>query len=1022
MTRTLKPLLYLVLGAFAMKGLAEPAKEKVSVLVCTEWQDANGRCSSVTHALNRFVPMRAMVSDRFRIFETDSYGLAKEDLSRYDVIVLWDFPRALTKEGGAPEEGTRTILSADQERDLLDFVEKGGGLILEGGANTILSEKSPQGGNPQFGLTFFHGFKNAILDQILPGQLEGKDSLKIRDGAAALPGFEDFGSPAQKPTVIGWGKGAGRVGLVCWEGRDNAGKPLAGKIALKGGLRRLGAAWSQEPVLWDRLLRWASASKEPTSGPDSEKLLASHYEDLVSTPKTLPPIEWTAGEYPYMIWVMSMSDPLTFKYFKDLGFNRVSMHTADWVEKNGIPALKSSAANGLWYYPNIDAILFDKVQNTYFKNKEWKKGDPEETMWSVPLDDWNGKFQDGSPARRYGLWGSPFSPLMVETSKKDLQETVGKYLSLADKKDVPYLKGYLMDDEQTWYLPTGYGYAGGKPGLIADYSKFANDYFKKQTGKDAPLPVYREPGYVAPAGDLWLKWVELIRMRGFVPFCQEMCKAIKEKQPGALTGYFGGGFWGEGDIIIDEYYHQMWKEDILKTMSTTDLGFARQNDLLGEKTQYWAEIFCTKSPGCFGGNKGSAIDAEQLRLTAGLAFSRGLKGLIIWETPYLWEMQQPGAETLDKEVQKIGVFLQRYGPMLQLLKREIPPVWYLGGWLHCNSFDQYRWLTPEIGKSPDPSFPWRQFQIDDIAFPALIRAQVQAASVTEQQLMSDELMKRKAVVLPSLQYCRQEVVDNLKKFMAQGGLVFTDQSSPVKIDGATVLPCRFDAWYGDVNDGKRLGGRGLNNTSSDDVSNARRECRIRDLIPTIQKEISSKIVPEITVKHNEADFWDGFASTMTNGDCKYVFVFNNDVKFGRVMNVQMKTNPGTLYDLLDAKLVEVAAKPGTFSFKSQLDAGGWKIYLAAPKPLAAFEVEGFAIAGGTLQAKGKLKDADGNLFKAAVPVRIQITGAERTHTLYRSTNEGEGTFNIPLGDYFGKISRVEFTELLTGKSITKDNK
>jgi hypothetical protein len=302
-----------------------------------------------------------------------------------------------------------------------------------------------------------------------------------------------------------------------------------------------------------------------------------------------------------------------------MGFNMVSMHTGDWVEKNGIPGLASSAANGLWYYPNIDAILFEKIPNTYFKNKAWKKGDPEDTMWTVSPDEWNGKFQDGSPAIRYGYWASPFAPLMVEKSKEDLQETVEKYLSLADKKDLPYLKGYLLDDEQTWYLPTGYGYVGGKPGLIADYSKFGNDYFKKQTGKDAPLPVYREPGYVAPAGDLWLKWVDEVRIRGFVPYCEAMCKAIREKQPGAMVGYFAGGYWGGADLIIDEFYHQMWKEDILKTMSTTDMGFARRNDLLGEKTKYWAEIFCTKSPGCFGGNKGSAIDAERFRRNANFA-------------------------------------------------------------------------------------------------------------------------------------------------------------------------------------------------------------------------------------------------------------------------------------------------------------------------------------------------------------------------------------------------------------------
>jgi hypothetical protein len=764
------------------------------------------------------------------------------------------------------------------------------------------------------------------------------------------------------------------------------------------------------------VLRWAA--RLPAGG--SETGLAASYREAVRPASKLPPPAWVDGGYPYMIWVMNMTDPLTFKYFRDLGFNRLSMHTGDWVESNGIPGLRSAAANGLWYYPNIDAILFDKLTSHHFQRKGWKNGNPPEERWDVDPELWNGKFQDGSPAIRYNYWASPFSPTVVEFSKADLQGTVGKYLELADKKDLPYLKGWLLDDEQTWYLPTGYGYAGGKPGLIADYSRFANEYFKKKTGMEAPLPVYREPGYVAPANDPWLKWVEEVRIRGFVPYCRAMGEAIREKHPGATVGYFAGGYWGESDLIIDEFYHQMWKEDILKTISTTDLGFARREDLRGDKTQYWAEIFCTKSPGCFGGNKGTAIDPEQLRLTAGLAFGRGLRGLIIWETPYLWEMQQPGRDPLEGEVRSIGTFLKKYGPMLLALRREIPPVWYLGGWLHPNSFDHYRWLTPEIGKSPDPFFPWRSFQIDDIAFPALVRAQVPVGAVTERQLMSDELFQRKAVVLPSLQYCRQEVLDNLAKFIAGGGVVFTDESGAVKVPGATVLPCRFDGWYEDVRAGKRLTGRPVNNTSSDDVSNAGRESRIRDLIPILEKEVAAKVPSDVSVRHNESGFWDGFASNMVNGDARYIFVYNNDVKFGRVMDVGLKFAPGTLYDLLAGREVAVIEKAGAYSFKSQLDAGGWKIYLSVPKPLAGLRMESCKVSDGKLTARLQLADGDGQILKAAIPVAIVISGSDRSETLYRTTDEGVAEIEIPLGDYFGKISKVSFTEMLTGRSAMAD--
>ncbi len=1020
------PLRFFVAVAALVAGcvlVPAPASAEPNVLVCTEWQDANGRIISQAHALNRFAPMRAMVGDGFNVFETDSYRLAEERgrLGRYDVIVLWDFPRALSKDGGAPEEGTREIVDAALAKELADFVEAGGGLVIEGGANTVLAEKAPQGGSKQFGFTFFHGYANSPLDALLPAQIEGKDALKIRDGAQALPGFEDLvaANSAEKPVVVGWSKGKGRVAVVSWEQRDKAGKPVPGRIALDGGLRRCGSAWNQEPALWARLLRWASGA-DISKPAGREGLLPAAYDALVGPPDKLPPMEWTADEYPYMIWVMNMSDPLTFKYFRELGFNRLSMHTGDWVEKNGIPGLRSAAANGLWYYPNIDAILFDKLATHYFQRKGWKNGSPAEERWEVDPELWNGKFQDGSPAIRYNYWATPFSPLVVERSKEDLQATVGKYLDLADKKDLPYLKGYLLDDEQTWYLPTGYGYAGGKPGLIADYSRFANDYFKKKTGLDAPLPVYKEPGCVAPAGDPWLKWVEEIRIKGFVPYCRAMGDAIREKHPGSLVGYFAGGYWGESDLIIDEFYHQMWKEDILKTMSTTDMGFARREDLLGEKTPYWAEIFCTKSPGCFGGNKGTAIDPEQLRLTAGLAFGRGLKGLIIWETPYLWEMQRPGDKPLEGEVAAIGTFLRKYGPMLLALRREIPPVWYLGGWLHSNTFDHYRWLTPEIGKSPDPFFPWRAFQIDDIAFPALVRAQVPVAAITEKQLMGDELFKRKAVVLPSLMYCRQEVLDNLVKFIAGGGVVYTDESSAVKIPGATVLPCRFDGWFNDVREGKRLTGRAVNNTSSDDVSNARRENRIRDLIPILEKEVAAKVPSDISVKHNESDFWDGFATAMTNGDARYIFVYNNDVKSGRVMDVGLKFDPGTLYDLLAGVEVATTEKGGVRSFRSQLPAGGWKIYVAAPKPLGSITVENCTVKDGKLVAKVSLKDSADALFKAAVPVAVTVTGAERTQTLYRTTDAGVAQIEIPLGDYFGKITKVGFKELLTGKSAEAD--
>lgn len=972
----------------------------INVLVARDFYDPNGRCEIDTYSLNYFLPMHKMVADDLRVFEVDSYQFdaEKDRLARYDVVVIWDLPRAMRKDGGAPEEGLRTIVSDSMQEALIDFVKQGGGLVLAGGSETVFCdstyrERGAANATFRWGDLTYYGYKESLLDDMLTVAEERKHLWKaVEEAIQPEPLVKTAATLGRNTAIAGKNVGEGRV-LSLWLGQ--------------WGPRRQGDVWDEEGVFWTEAVRWAAGQDEVTVSEAGRNELIAKHQEGTARPDEKPPVDWVEHEYPYMLWLAGFdrSEPLAYKFFDDLGFNRMSTHTADDVDRVGVPGLTNAADFGLWYYPNIDALLFNKINKILEKKTDNK-------------DDWVGKFQDGSNADRgYGDWPSCFSPLVIETSKEMLQDTVRQYVEKSPSYALPYLKGYLLDDEQTWYLPAGG--MSGRPGLVADYSSFAQDYFREKTGMDVPMPQYKAPGYVAPAGDPWLKWVEEVRMHGFIPYIKEMIEGIKEVHDVPTVGYFAGGFWGQCDVIIDEYYHQMWKEDILKTMSSADLGFARVQDLEGYKTPYWAEIFITKSPGCLGGNKGSAVDPEQLRLTAGIAFSRGLRGLIIWETPYVWEMvdPEPGAEPLAYELKRIGRFLEQYGSMLRSLRREIQPVWYLGAWLHANSFDHYRWLTPEIGKTDDGSFPWYRFQVDDIAFPSLIRAQVPAQSVTELQLMSPDVFDRQAVVLPSLQYCREEVVTNLEAYIEQGGLVFKDESMPVEVKGAITLPCRFDGWYNDVNAGNRLKGS-LNDTPRDDVSNARREMHIRDLIPVIEKEVTKRIDPAVTVAHNDPEFRDGFHSTMKNGDVRYMFVFNYDLDFGRLMDVTLKYDPGFVTDVLTGERMQVEQADGAYSFKSQVEPGGWNIYMLSSEPVGECRIDRCEQNDDELYVDVSLYSANNNPMSAAVPLELTIAGTKQVAQLYRSTDEGTGSFAISKGDYLGDVKQVTVRNMITGKSIS----
>lgn len=964
-------------------GAVASSSARTRVLVLSEFFNPCRKCPIEVRALNWLAPMGKILSEEIAVFEADSYAAAREKggLNRYDVVMIWDLPRAVDKLTGLPNVGRREILDDGMLVELVSFVKEGGGLIVVGDAGTVFCEKNSvhifDGNFHYYG--DYYGYKDTAIEKILPVTFDEKGKLQPRQPALDVTSITGlFTDPKATPLTAGTQVEKGRVLAIVRGGRP---------------------VWEKEGILWDRAIRWA-ANKPPAEAA-LEAQLVQRYKELTEPPADKTPLEWVGDEYPFVTWNQGwfVGTGIACKYFRDLGFNRMSLHSTAFLLSQSPAGVKKIAQNAgdnsFWFYPTFDP-WYEFVPKLVKENPQ-------------PADEWQAKTQDGQTMKGYfiPLVPSPHSPFTRKYLTDAARENVIKCREVIGTP--PHFKGFIMDDEVTWNFP-----ADSTKGLVTCYGKYSKQLYKDKTGHEAPLPQYRKPGYVAPAGDPWLKWVELIRMGGFRDYCRDIGNMIRREMPGALVGYWAGGHWGECDIIIDEFYTHMWKEDDTQVMMRTDLGFARLDDLKGLKTPYWSEIFLTKGSGCNAGNPGSALHPEQLRFMAGMGFSRGLRGLVLWEAPYIWQFSDVGQPPLDLEIKKLGDTLKMYGPMLQSLKREIPPVWYLGHWIHPNSFDHYHWLSPDIGSNPHPEWPWYASHCDNITWPALMRAQAPAAAVTERQLMSPELFHRKAVVLGSLQYCRREVVDNLEKFIRQGGRVFLDQTAAVKIKGATVLPCKLNSWYEFVAGGGRLMDD-HNADTYDQIMAAKREGFLRDVLPVFEKEITEPLDPEVRVDlASRHKLWFGLSSVMKNGEARYLFVLNYDIKYGRVFDVSIKTNPGVVYDLQKQAAVDLKEDKGRFTFKSQLPAGGWRIYVLAPRKLAGLKVSDCKVAGNALKLRVDL-EGEGGSFKAAVPVAITLTANNREATVYRSTDAGTGDFTIALGDYLKGVKKVTVKELLTNK-------
>jgi uncharacterized membrane protein len=982
----------------------------------------NGEAAFI-YTLDYFLSPKSILADDFAVTQVGWQRTPKPfaGLSRSRALILWDAPRAVQdKRRNDPYYSDLEVISEEAASQIVKFVEEGGALVVAGGV-TCYGNGHERLGSADYRKGKFRtylGYAGSPLAAILPVEVpdavtlrplrerkgvrvvrsdpmiermdlsqwgcEAYHKVKAREGAEVL-----VATAEGDPLVARWAVKKGRVVCVMLSPRGNALVERAGEGS--------DPIWPTEAVLWDRCLRWALGGKFPDEAREAK--LVARYKALVADAPPVP-LGMATAEFPYGTHVVTGAFPksiagLAMKYFADLGMNHIvssgfshigtgkgTQMGPDAVDAYMKGYAEAAARHNLYVF--IEPAPADGARLAGLDPKEW-------AQVTLPGGKFAGHYDSPRPC--------PFSPAVLQHAV----EQVERWAPIAARH--PRIRGAFCDDEWAWVMGYRNAYEGD-PG-VACYSPWANERFKRLTGKDAPPPVYREPGYVAPEDDLWLKWCQLMRQDAAADYNEALSKAAKKHRPDFLMSNYPGGFEGKSDVMVEEVYLDCWKESELEAFERLDVRANFREDAKRDKQAIYALIGIFRMP------EDKSIYPETLRLTVGCCLGAGAKGIILWNSVNLWSpwFMHPGREPLDAEAKRLGEYLRKFGPMLLNLTKPESPVWMLSGWFWVNSFDNYYFLFPDPKGGDDKERTWWPFQISDIAGPAALRAGLPVEFVTEKQLMSQELFKRKAVILPGMLYCREAVVKNLESYTEQGGKVFVDQSTKVKIKGATVLPLDFSRWHFDIAAGKRP--IAPPTEANYRKHRALREAYVEAAIPAVREALTKAVAPSVVIDSTEAAW-----SLMENGDARYLFVYNCNVDKANRFAVGCINLPGVIYDVEAGRHAPIEiTEEGVQRFDVDLPAGGWKVFALAPARIAHVRVSQARLRGGTLGFRVALFDEQHKEFRAAVPLKITLKGADgKEFAFYRATNAGSLDLSVPVGGSVPTPATVSVHELFSGKT------
>ncbi len=965
-------------------------------------------------AMDFFITPGNFLSDSFEVTGVGWFEAADQFdmLDQYRAIILWDCPSHITDDRNAgPLYSNLEVISEKGGKNIVEFVKNGGALIVAGGVTSYGNNAPRLGATQHIGKRQYFGYSKNPIAEVLPVIIEPKTTtlvaldekgkakpsfIKLKRPAAdetkdaLLEGldFQNWGTNAyhklkpkenadvllkldnNDPLIVLGSYGQGRVACVTLSPRGNS--LVRDNVAqLKNPL------WPGEAVLWERLMRWAT---DMESDRGAEKYAADRYSRLVSNPVSTPLSE-IEGQFPYVAHVLNQCLPANFrqpwmKFFNISGFNRLIIQSAPNTESSYYQSLQQDLSSS-----NLTAFMHADLSVEPRTNK-------------IPPEKWAQVTQpSGEFALHYGdPYPCPYSDIVLKYASKEAREIM---LAVGERQNI---NGCVYDDEWAWVMGYRNPYQGDQG--LGSYSPWVNQMYKQKTGSEAPMPAYREPGFVAREDDPWLKWCIEVRQDAYYNYNENMKNVFKSYRDDFVLCNYPGGFEGNLDIMIEEVYLDCWKESELEAVERMDIRPNFREDKYRDKNDMWPLIGIFRMP------EDKSMYPESMRLTAGLCLGTGAKGLIIWNSANLWasNLQVYGREPLYKEAARLGEFLKKHGSIFIELKKVPADIWVLSGWFWVNSFDNYYHVPPQ-GELEDKEKPWWMFQVSDVAVPAILRAGLYAEFVTEKQLMSDDLFSKKAVIVPGALYCRQGVVDNLNKYAKQKGSLFKDKSCAIDFKNAKVLDVDFSKWHQDISAGKRPIIKPTEETYR--KHRAMREAYVTRAIPEIRSEITNLVRPNIVIENDMACY-----TLMSNGDTTYLFVYNCDVDNKNTIDIGVGDEFKYAYDIKASGRIDLTKTGGNLQFN--FEPGGWKILAMTNQIIKTVIIESCHVADNIVSCRSLIEDSSGNIFSGAVSVRIDLTDdSGKVYSVYRASANGIIDTRIEIPNWFGQPRSIAVTELFS---------
>ena len=304
---------------------------------------------------------------------------------------------------------------------------------------------------------------------------------------------------------------------------------------------------------------------------------------------------------------------------------------------------------------------------------------------------------------------------------------------------------------------------------LACYCDYCKNEFKKLTGFEAPLapcPEILKTKGVVDDNDPWYIWMKFRSNNTYGGWNRSMEKAKNEIDPEIKFGPIPAGGhapvfrpgWGlnppdnYGGIGLVSFYWYPERKTSLPLMTHSAGGMMGNRD---------KELWVIPQASLF---NDPVVQLRAVKNEFYYLLAAGVSGMSYFHYPPM-----PGTAAWEefKTFSKIGT---RFGPLLLKLKKSPRQVAVLAS--YCNA--SFQWAQGRGGNLP-------------AIYSSLLKSHISADMIADEEVLNDILGNYKVLVLNDVDYLTESVYKRITSFIANGGIVFADESCEIHIPDSKTI-------------------------------------------------------------------------------------------------------------------------------------------------------------------------------------------------------------------------------------------